>query len=486
MKEKSIVKNSVFYLIYQVFNVLFPFITGMYVARILLPEANGVVAYAFNISGYFSTLAFVGIPTYGLREISKVRYDQEKLSKLFSELVAINTISTAICGIAYLILILSVPDFRDKLPLYLITGGSILMNFLNISWLFEGLEEFKYISLRNIFFKGMCIVLLVLFVHSEKDYLRYALITVMGTAGNYILNVTYSRKFVKLTLKALNLKQHMKSIFALVSVNLAIELYSMVDTTMLGIFSQEVNVAYYTYAQRIERILLQVINSFTIVIVPRLALYYKEKKQAEFNELTSKTFETIIALGCPLIVGLSILAKDAVVLIYGEAFAQTGPVLRLLSMMLLISPIGYLLGSRMLLVTGHENKMVLCVGLGAVVNVIGNFLLIPPFAEIGAAVASIISELSVMIIYIIMGRKCYQLRGIGKDLGKILLGTVVMGAAVYFVGKVTDILLLKIIIQSFCGILLYFGITFLLKENMVYSYGGRLLQKFGIKKAKAE
>lgn len=482
MQEKSIVKNSMYYLLYQVFNVLFPFITGMYVARVLLPTANGMVAFAFNISGYFSTLAFVGIPTYGLREISKYRNDKNKMSKVFSELVAINTISTLVCVVAYLILILSVAKFRDKLLLYCVTGLSIVFNFLNISWLFEGLEEFKYISLRNIFFKLACIVCLLLFVHSEKDYLRYALITVFGTAGNYLLNVTYARRFVKLSFKTLNLKQHLASIFALVAVNLAIELYSMVDTTMLGFFTAEDNVAYYTYAQRIYRILLQVINSFTIVIVPRLALYFKEGKQNEFNTLTSKTFETILALAIPMIVGLQFVARDAITVIYSDAFEPSSPVLRILSILLLISPIGYLLGSRMLLVANQEKRMVLCVGAGAVVNFIGNLILIPNFSEIGASIASVISEICVMTIYIIVGKKYFRLRGVRNDILKIGVGIVGMVISILIVRNITDILLLKIILESATAMLVYFVIMFALKESLVYDYAGRFLKKIGIVK----
>ena len=96
MSKKSLSKNSIFYLIYTVLNVLFPFLTGVYVARVLLPDAIGEVAYAQNIAQYFVVFAFLGLPTYGLREIAKARDDKQELNKLYSELLSINFISTTI------------------------------------------------------------------------------------------------------------------------------------------------------------------------------------------------------------------------------------------------------------------------------------------------------------------------------------------------------------------------------------------------------
>ena len=132
-KHKSITVNSIWYLIYQVFNVLFPFIATMYAARILLPAASGRVISAQNIAQYFAIFAFLGIPTYGRREISKVRNDKDELSRLHAELFIINSVSTLLFCLSYLALILLVPSYRTDLPLYLVTGGSIALNFFNNS-----------------------------------------------------------------------------------------------------------------------------------------------------------------------------------------------------------------------------------------------------------------------------------------------------------------------------------------------------------------
>lgn len=482
IKEKSIAKNSVYYSIYQALNVIFPFLTGMYVARILLPDAVGQVAYASNIATYFVILAYLGIPTYGVREIAKVRNNIEERSKVYSELMVINSISTCIFYAIYILLILFVPSFRKQLQLYLITGLSIALNALNNAWLYEGLELFRFISIRNITFKALSFLILIITVRGPENYLAYASITVIGTAGNYALNMAYSPKFVKFSPHNLNLRRHLKSILLLVVVNLAIELYSLVDVTMLGAMSTSKNVAYYSYASRINKIFIQVINAFTIVIVPRIAFYYKEGRKDDFNRLLSKTLETIFVIGIPLVAGIQICASDAIELIYSSAFLPSANVLKILAWVLIISPVGYLLGSRVLLVTDHENKMVLCVGIGAIVNVIGNTILIPKYVEYGAAIASVLSEIVVMVIYVHYGRNYFTISGEGKNVLKIVASSAAMGMYLFII----DILLtgnnnldifLRLLVQVIGACVIYFSLLYILKEPMTRMYGVRILNK---------
>ena len=191
---KSLTKNSLFYMLYNILNVIFPFFTGIYVARILLPDNIGIVETARNLAQYFVIFSFLGIPTYGLREISKARKNREELNKIYSELIVINTISTIIFLFLYNVLIMIVPEYRKNLLVFLITGISIALNFFNNTWLFEGLEKFDYISIRNLIFKFLSLLLLFIFVRDNEDYLKYALITIVGTAGNYLLNIINSKK----------------------------------------------------------------------------------------------------------------------------------------------------------------------------------------------------------------------------------------------------------------------------------------------------
>lgn len=477
---KSLTKNSIFYLIYNVLNVFFPFVTGIYVARILLPADIGQVETARNLAQYFVIFSFLGIPTYGLREIAKERNEKDKLNKLYTELMVINTISTGIFLILYNIIIWVVPAYRYNIIFFIITGIAIALNFLNNSWLFEGLERFDYISIRNFVFKLLSLILLVLFVRKSEDYLKYAFITVFGTAGNYILNVINSKKYVRFDFTNLNLKRHMKSIIYLVVVNLAIEIYSLVDITMLGLMCKKEVVTYYAYGMKIQKILLQVINTFTMVLVPRIALYYKEKKITKFNELLTKTLSIILILSLPIIIGINYVGSPVITLIYGEKYIRSAEVLKILVLALCISPIGYLLGSRVMLVTGHENRMIIAVGIGAIVNVVGNSCLIPILEETGAALASIGSELIVAIIYIILSHKYFMLdfKLLKKTALRVLLSLLIMTAVLLMLKNIDTLLIVKIILQVGVASVVYFLTLILVKEPIVYLYFKKIMRKF--------
>ena len=138
---KSLTKNSLFYMLYNILNVIFPFFTGIYVARILLPDNIGIVETARNLAQYFVIFSFLGIPTYGLREISKARKNREELNKIYSELIVINTISTIIFLFLYNVLIMIVPEYRKNLLVFLITGISIALNFLIIHGCLKDLKN---------------------------------------------------------------------------------------------------------------------------------------------------------------------------------------------------------------------------------------------------------------------------------------------------------------------------------------------------------
>ena len=232
--------------------------------------------------------------------------------------------------ILYIILIFSVDYFRNNLALYSIVGCSIAINFLNISWLYDGLEEFQFVATRNAFFKFFCVILLVVFVKTQDDYLWYAVMSVIGTAGNYLVNMMFSSRHVSITLKGLSFKKHLKPIMYLVAVNFAIEIYTLVDVTMLGLMCSATNVAFYSYGSRMSKILLTIVNSFTMVIVPRIVLYYAEGRILEYNLLLTKTFKLIILLSIPMIIGLQFVANDLVVLLYGQAYIKSAAILRIL------------------------------------------------------------------------------------------------------------------------------------------------------------
>lgn len=480
-KKKSLTKNTIFYMIYNVLNIIFPFLTGVYVARILLPNEIGMVESAKNLVQYFVILSFLGIPTYGLREIAKCRNNQKDLNKTYTELMIINAISTMCFVVVYLLLIFLVPVYRAQIYLYLIVGLLVLLNLFNNTWLYEGLEEFQYISIRNLIFKVISFFVLILFVREENDYLWYASINVIGTAGNYLINILNSKKFVKISCEKINLKKHMKFILYLVFVNLAIEIYSLVDITMLGFLCEKSNVAFYSYGTKIYRILISVLNALTTVVVPKLALTYSENKIKDYNKLITKTFKTIILISIPLIIGILFTSDFLICFIYGDAYISSSYVLKVLSISLLISPIGYLLGSRVMLITGNEKKMMIPVMAGAVINVISNFILIRLLKEIGAAIASVVGEIVVMYVYLHYSKKYFEIENIKTSIKNILYASSIMTIYLFILMCLPIDQKYICLLQIIGAILIYFTVLLIRKESSIIEIKEKIFNRIGAK-----
>lgn len=413
--SQSIVKNSAFNVAYKLLNVLFPLVTTTYVARVLLAGGVGKVAYAQNIVTYFVVLAALGIPNYGIREIAKVRDSLEQTNKVFSELMTINFVSTSFFLIAYVGMILSFPFFHDdNIYLHLAVGGALVFKFIDIDWFYQGKEEFAFITIRSFFVKILCLIWIFLFVKSVNDVVMFALASVLGVGANNVFNVLHLRKTgVKFSLRDLNLKKHLKPIFVLFASVIAIELYTMVDTTMIGFICGDSAVGLYANAIKIVRILIGVVSGVSGVLLPRLSYHYARNELDKCSQLVSKALMVMIFLYIPCQIGLLMDGDVVMPFLFGESFVDGGKTLQIASLLICTLGFSNLFGTQVLLTFGQEKKLFLCTIVAAVINLSLNFALIPRFEQNGAAAASVFAELIVTIMTCVFCKK-YIAVSVGK------------------------------------------------------------------------
>ena len=175
-KQKSIKLNFIMNAILTLSSFIFPLVTFPYVSRILLPEGMGKVAMATSVIAYFALLARLGIPMYGIRACAGVRDNRQQLSKMVQELFFINLCMAGISYILLLLTVFSVPRFTEERILYLIMSVTILLEALGVEWLYKALEEYRYITVRSIFFKIVALAATFLFIHTKQDYMIYGII----------------------------------------------------------------------------------------------------------------------------------------------------------------------------------------------------------------------------------------------------------------------------------------------------------------------
>lgn len=465
-KNKSLAKNAVFNIIYKVLNIIFPLISATYVARILLPEGVGQVSYAQNIVSYFTFAAALGIPTYGIREISRYRDNQQKTNKIFSELLIINFLSTLLFLVLFLIFLFNFIE-GDK-TLYIVCGFSLVFCFFNIDWLYQGKEEYVYIAIRSSIIKFCSLILLFLLVRDKSDYIIYAAITCLATGSNHIFNIIHARKYVKFTFSGLELKRHLRPIGYLLVSSLALELYSKVDITMLGIKCEDNVVGFYSNAQKLITLVITLTTAISAIFLPRISYYYKNNRE-QYNSYVSLGLKIVSFFSLPGCLGIILISDNLTPVMFGEAFMPAATTIQILSLLILIKSLGDILCYQVIISSGNESKLLKSYVLSAIINVILNFLLIPVLKQNGAAVASVISELTVNISLLFTSLKIVHLKFDKKYYLSIVLGTVGMGLSILILNNFLSLnRFAALFIQVFVGISVYVLINLLLKNEMIH------------------
>lgn len=478
MKQKSLKKNAVLNLIKTFMSLIFPLITFPYVSRILSPDGIGRINFVNNILSYFTMLALMGITTYGAREVATRRENQTELNKFFTEITIINIFSTLISFTIFLILVFTIPRFKVEQNLLLMGSISIFFTTFGIGWFFSGIEEYEYITIRTILFQIISILLLFLFVKTKNDLTRYFLIGILSSTGSNILNLFYSRKFVHLSFKQkLEIKKHLKPIIALFGIILITSVYNVLDTTMLGFLSTDEEIGYYTAATKINRIVLMVVSSISAVIFPRLSLYASKNQNDEFLTLTKKCFSIITGISLPCIFGLNILAEPITLRFCGNDFISCIPLMKLMNPIIMIVGLSNFIGAQVFIPLNKEKLTIISVSMGATINFILNFILIPKYQSFGAGIATLTAESTVFIFEFILSRKYVKFTIFNKEIIGYIINTLIMSIIVYFSNLYLPENNFSFIISIILGMISYYIGLILLKNEFIVIINKYLLCK---------
>lgn len=474
--QKSLAKNSVYNIIYTVANIMFPFVTSIYVSRILLPIGVGKVASAQNIASYFVTIAALGLPSYGVREFAKVRENERKKNKLFTETLLLNIISTTLALVGFFILVLANKGFNSEWSLYGVCGLAVFFNYLNIDWMYKGLEEYGYITGRSLLIKGISLLALFLFVKTRQDYVIYALISSLATGGNYIFNVIHAKKFVRIELPGIDLKKHLKPVFLIACIIFLSSIYNKIDITMLNMMATAESVGYYAYAQKTVNMVLTMANAVTAALLPRLSYYYENDREG-FYCLLDKGFQILCFMTLPLAVGMTLVASQTVEFLYGEAFAPATLTIQLMCPLILIKGFGDLFCYQLVYSTKSEKIILPAAATASAINIIINAGLIPTLLQNGAVIASVFSELATNVIQYIYMKKKVKFRINGKTLANSLFSTAIMALGVWFLMQINMSNTIGLIVEVLCGIIVYIVANLVMKNELMFEISCKIKAK---------
>ena len=318
------VKQNYFYsLLNTISGLLFPIVTFPYVARILMADGIGQVNFYLSIINYISMFAGLGIPTYAIREIARVKSNVKEMNQVAVEILLLHTFLTLLGYIVVGVVALTVAQVQVNLPLFLILSMNLFFIAIGCEWFYQGMEDFKYITIRGLIVKMLSVALLFVLVKDRSDLLYYGVYSVVGVVGGNIFNAFRLRKYIKfhlLELKELHPMRHLIPALRIFLLNVVASIYLQLDTVMLGFLKGNEAVGYYTGAIKLTKMLMGITSSLCVVLLPRLSNLVVENEREEFERLLRKALDYVITIAAPMSMGLVIMAPTLVYLFCGEGY----------------------------------------------------------------------------------------------------------------------------------------------------------------------
>ena len=464
---KNIKKNYLYNLLYQILTLITPLITTPYVSRVLGAEAIGEYSYSYSIVYYFMLAAILGTATYAEREISFYQDNIVKRSTRFWDLFFLRCITSSVCTVVYALFVGLV--CKDKIMASIVSLNIISVAFDTV-WLFQGMEEFGRITLRNTIIKVMTVALIFIFVHNEGDVYIYAIIMSISPIISAASLLPFIREYVnKPEWGQIRPFTDFKSIMLLFIPTIAISIYTVLDVTMLGIFTTtKVENGYYEQATKLSKTALTVVTSLGTVMIPRISYYFEKKQTKLINEYMLKSYQFALLLGLPICFGLIGISDNLVPWFYGEGYDKVSVLLKVSGFLVIAIGLSNITGLQYLVPTKQQNKLTKSVCTGALVNIVMNAILIPKWYSVGAAIASVIAEFSVTFVQFVYVKDQFNLKQIAKLVPRYFVASMMMLLLLKAEDMVLQPGIFNTMLMVVSGAVTYFVVLFILRDKFVF------------------
>ena len=503
MAKKSIAKNYIYNMIYQVLILILPLITTPYLSRVLGAEGIGIYGYTYSIVTYFILFGSLGVAMYGQREIAYAQENVESRKKVFIEIIIFRFITIALASVAYYFLFINGKEYQIYYQILLI---ELIAAAFDISWFFQGMEEFKRTVTRNVLVRICSVSLVFILVKTKEDLAKFTLIySLADLIGNLSLWI-YVPKYIKgAKVKNINVLRHVPQIALLFVPQVANQIYKILDTTMIGaLITDKTETGYYEQGQKVIRLLLTVVTSLGVVMVPRMASTYASGDNEKIKSYMKMSFRFVFFLAFPIMFGIVSISNAFVPIFFGAGYDKVVILINSICPIIILMGMGNVLGTQYLLPTKRQKEYTISVAIGLVSNFILNYILIKQYASIGASIATVLSELIIVILQFQYIKDQISFKDLIVMAWKYFVAGVVMFAICFGVRMLLETNIISeslmntaknismdkeyltnsvsIIAQMIFGALTYFGMLIILKDDYVFKFIDKIKNKIFKKK----
>ncbi len=448
----SIKKNFLYNAAYQLLTVIVPLITTPHISRVLGADGIGKYSYNYSIAYYFVIFITLGLNNYGNREIARNNTSKNDLSKSFWSMylfqLSIGIIINAIY-FGYCIFFASDIHIALALSLYTISG------IFDINWFFFGIEEFKFITIRNTIIKIATTISIFLFVRDSKDVILYTLIMAIGLLVSQILLLPYLLKKISFCkVKFADIVRHIKPNCFLFLTVIAVSVYKILAKIMLGFMTTETQVGYFESSERIIQVPMLLVTALGTVMLPRMSNMVLKNREKSFQTITISIIFAMF-LSSSMCFGIMGIAKEFVPLFYGAGFEPCVYIFLFLLPSCLFLAFSNVIRTQYVLPNQLDAVYVKSVFWGALVNVVLNLILIPKWQAIGASIGTLMAETAVCFYVVLCVRKELPIKEYIKLSCPFVVSGVIMFCVIFNIHLSFANELMGLIVKIGIGVLVY-------------------------------
>lgn len=487
MRQTSIVKNSMYKGMLNIFNMIIPIIVTPYLYRVLSPTSMGQYDYANTIYNYFNMLGLLGILTYGIRELSRNRDNQDFVRKTYSALFSIGIISNLSCFLIFVTFsYIGFHNDSSMFTLLIILSLNLLSNFFNTEWINEAFEDFRFIAIKTGIIRIVYVVCIFIFIKDSNDIWIYAFLIAVSNFLNYVISFFYSQKYTKFSVFSFSfdwstIKKTLPFLFFILLLENSGIFYTVLDRIMLGAYSTPENVAFYSVGQRIMEICRALLITITYVSLPRLS-YYLGKDDKLYCKNLNKLFSTIMMLSIPLAVGLCVVSENIVFLFAGGQYTAATIPLMIFSIRIITLMIESVTSQQVLFLHRKEKMVAFINIIFGLLNLILNYLFVKMkiFTPTTAIATTLLVETFVVITEIIYIQKKYNIRIsiFNSNNIKYFLSSLLFIPISMVIKQIELNNILLLLIVTFSCLLSYFCIMKLSKDVIFIEVSEKIKQTF--------
>ena len=456
--SRSIATNFLYNMVYQISLVILPLITSPYLSRVIGPEGLGNYSFSYSVAYYFYLISMLGINNYGNRSIAAVRDKQQDVDYTFSRIYYFQFIVSAITTVAYLIYCIAFCKTNTSLAFAQVLY--VLSALINVNWLFFGIEEFKITVIRKTAIKILTSICVFVFVKSVDDLLLYTLIIAGAEFLGEVYLLFYVPRYVHFRrVRIREIFSGTKEIVILCIPIIATSVYRYMDKIMLGSLSNMNNVGQYDYAEKIIMICLGCMTALGTVMLPKMANLIARNKISEVKEYLINSMQFAMFMACGIAFGLSAVAMRLAVVYFGENYTNCGIAMFYLSLTVLPIAWANVVRTQYLIPSSKDKEYLISVAVGAVLNFVLNYTLIPKWGIQGAIVGTITAEFAVAIVQTILVRKEIEAGIYIKNTVPFFVSGVIMFVITRFVGEITNDSIVGLLLQVIIGFTIYVTLT---------------------------